>query len=118
MRDAELLRDALGSSRWSVLGQSYGGLCVFTYLSLAPDGLREALVTGGVPGIGTPVDDVYRATWERTVERNRRYYARFPQDRERMLALVRAPAGRGRAAAERRPAHGAPAAHARQQARG
>ena len=45
-------------------------------------------ITGGVPGIGTPVDDVYRATWERMIERNRRYYARFPEDRERMLALV------------------------------
>jgi hypothetical protein len=35
-----------------------------------------------------PIDDVYRATWERTLERNRRYYARFPQDRERVLELV------------------------------
>ena len=53
VRDAELLREALGVERWSLLGQSYGGLCAFRYLSLAPDGLREALVTGGVPGIGT-----------------------------------------------------------------
>jgi len=74
--------------RWSVLGQSFGGMCVFSYLSFAPDGLREALVTGGVPGIGTPVDDVYRATFERMIERNRRYYARFPEDRERVLRLV------------------------------
>jgi pimeloyl-ACP methyl ester carboxylesterase len=88
VRDAELLREALGVERWSVLGQSFGGLCVFSYLSLAPDGLREAFVTGGVPGIGVPIDDVYRATWERTIERNRRYYARFPQDRERMLELT------------------------------
>ena len=88
VRDAERLREALGVERWSLLGQSYGGLCAFTYLSIAPDGLREALVTGGVPGIGTPIDEVYAATWERMAERNRRYYARFPQDRERMLALV------------------------------
>jgi pimeloyl-ACP methyl ester carboxylesterase len=88
VRDAELLREALGVERWSVLGQSFGGLCVFSYLSFAPDGLREAFVTGGVPGIGVPIDDVYRATWERALERNRRYYARFPQDRERVLELV------------------------------
>src|SRR4051794_26016090 len=69
VRDAELLREALGVERWSVLGQSFGGLCVFSYLSFAPDGLREAFVTGGVPGIGVEVDDVYRATWERTIER-------------------------------------------------
>ena len=88
VRDAELVREALGVDRWSVLGQSFGGLCVFTYLSLAPEGLREAFTTGGVPGIGTPIDDVYRATYARTVERNRRYFARFPEDRERMRDLV------------------------------
>jgi hypothetical protein len=33
------------------------------------------------------VDDVYRATWKRAMERSRRYYERYPQDRERMLAL-------------------------------
>ena len=54
VRDAELLRAALDSPPWSVLGQSFGGLCVFSYLSFAPDGLREAFVTGGVPGIGVP----------------------------------------------------------------
>jgi pimeloyl-ACP methyl ester carboxylesterase len=88
VRDAELVRQALDVERWSVLGQSFGGLCVFTYLSLAPDGLREAFTTGGVPGIGTPIDDVYRATYRRTAERNRRYFERFPDDRERLRAAV------------------------------
>jgi pimeloyl-ACP methyl ester carboxylesterase len=88
VRDAELLRSALDSPPWSVLGQSFGGLCAFSYLSLAPDGLREAFVTGGVPGIGVPVDEVYRATWARMIERNRRYYERFPEDRERVRALL------------------------------
>lgn len=88
VRDAELLREALGVDRWSVLGQSFGGFCVFSYLSLAPDGLREAFVTGGTPAVGVPVDDVYRATFARVLERNRRYYARFPEDRERVRRLV------------------------------
>ena len=88
VRDAECLREALGSEPWSVLGQSFGGLCVFSYLSFAPEGLREAFVTGGVPGIGVPVDDVYRATYTRMIERNRRYYERFPADRERVRTLV------------------------------
>ena len=104
VRDAELVREALGVDRWSVLGQSFGGLCVFTYLSLAPEGLREAFTTGGVPGIGTPIDDVYRATYARTVERNRRYFERFPEDRERLRDAGRAARRRGRAAADRRPA--------------
>jgi pimeloyl-ACP methyl ester carboxylesterase len=88
VRDAERLRTALGVERWSVLGQSFGGFCVFAYLSLAPEGLREALVTGGTPPLGRPVDDVYSATWARMAERNRRYYARFPQDRARVLEIV------------------------------
>ncbi len=88
VRDAELVREALGVDRWSVLGQSFGGLCVFTYLSLAPDGVREAFTTGGVPGIGTPIDEIYRATYARTVERNRRYFERFPEDRERVREAI------------------------------
>ena len=88
VRDAELLRQALGVERWSVLGQSFGGLCVMTYLSLAPEGLREAFITGGVPGLGRPVDDVYRATHARMLERNRRHYERFPEDRARVRELV------------------------------
>jgi pimeloyl-ACP methyl ester carboxylesterase len=89
VRDAELLREALGVERWSILGQSFGGFCVFAYLSLAPDAVREALVTGGTPPVtGRPVDDVYSATWTRMAERNRRYYARFPEDRQRMLDIV------------------------------
>jgi pimeloyl-ACP methyl ester carboxylesterase len=87
VRDAEHLRRALGVERWSVLGQSFGGLCVMTYLSIAPEGLREAFVTGGLAPIGPRVDEVYRATYPRTLERCRRYYERYPADRERVRAL-------------------------------
>jgi pimeloyl-ACP methyl ester carboxylesterase len=87
VRDAEAFRRALGVDRWSVLGQSYGGFCVTTYLSLAPEGLREAFITGGLPPVGHHVDDVYRATYARVLERTRRYYERYPQDRERVRAL-------------------------------
>jgi pimeloyl-ACP methyl ester carboxylesterase len=89
VRDAELVRAALGAERWSVLGQSFGGFCTFTYLSLAPEGLREALVTGGTPPVARPVDDVYRATYARMLDRNRRYYERYPADRERVRDLHR-----------------------------
>jgi pimeloyl-ACP methyl ester carboxylesterase len=89
VRDAEHLRRELGAPPWSILGQSFGGLCATTYLSIAPEGLREAFITGGVPPLGRPADDVYRATWARMVERTRRHYARYPQDRERVRALLR-----------------------------
>ena len=34
-----------------------------TYLSFAPEGLREALICGGVPNLGRPADDVYRVSY-------------------------------------------------------
>jgi len=87
VRDAEHIRRALDIDRWSVLGQSFGGLCATTYLSLAPEGLREVLITGGLPPIGRRVDDVYDATYQRVLERNRRYFERYPGDLERLRAL-------------------------------
>jgi pimeloyl-ACP methyl ester carboxylesterase len=87
VRDAEHIRRALGVERWSLLGQSFGGLCVMSYLSLAAEGVREAFVTGGLAPIGPRIDDVYRATYARTLERSRRYYERYPSDRERVRAL-------------------------------
>jgi pimeloyl-ACP methyl ester carboxylesterase len=85
--DAELVRARLGVDRWSVLGQSFGGFCALRYLSASPDALREVLFTGGLPPVGRPVDDAYRATYATMLERTRRYYARYPQDRDRVRAL-------------------------------
>lgn len=87
VRDAEFIRVALGVDKWSVLGQSFGGFCTLNYLSTAPEGLREALFTGGVPPVGLHVDEIYRATFTTVLERNRRYYLRYPGDRDRVRAL-------------------------------
>lgn len=87
VRDAELIRQALGVDRWSVLGQSFGGFCVMSYLSLAPESLREAFVTGGLAPIARPIDEIYAATYRRTLDRNRRYYERYPGDRSRVREL-------------------------------
>jgi pimeloyl-ACP methyl ester carboxylesterase len=89
VRDAEWIRRDLGVDRWSVLGQSFGGFCVTTYLSIAPEGLREALITGGLPPVGRTVDDFYAATYARMRQRNRRYFERYAADRERVQALYR-----------------------------
>ncbi len=89
VRDAEWIRRELDVERWSVLGQSFGGLCAVSYLSLAPEGLREALITGGLPPLGNRIDEVYTRTYARTLERNRRYFARYPGDRERVAELRR-----------------------------
>jgi pimeloyl-ACP methyl ester carboxylesterase len=87
VRDAEEIRRALGIEKWSVLGQSFGGFCATTYLSLAPEGLREVLITGGLPPIRRSPDEVYAKTYARVLDRNRRYFARYPEDRTRLSAL-------------------------------
>jgi len=89
VRDAEWIRRALAVDRWSVLGQSFGGFCVMSYLSIAPDGLREALITGGVPPLDRHIDEIYAATYRRVLVRNRRYLERYPADAERLSALRR-----------------------------
>jgi pimeloyl-ACP methyl ester carboxylesterase len=88
VRDAESWRGALGVERWSILGQSFGGFCVTSYLSLAPDRLDAAFITGGLPPVGAPADDVYRATFARIFERNVRHYTRYPRDRDVVRDLV------------------------------
>jgi pimeloyl-ACP methyl ester carboxylesterase len=89
VRDAELIRRDLGVDRWSLLGQSFGGFASMTYLSIAPEGLREVFITGGLAPIGRPVDDVYRATYVRLVEKNRAYFERYPGDRTRTRDILR-----------------------------
>jgi pimeloyl-ACP methyl ester carboxylesterase len=87
VRDAEWIRRELGIDRWSILGQSFGGFCAMTYLSIASEGLREVIITGGLAPVGRHTDDVYAATYRRVMDRNRLYYERYPEDREQVIAL-------------------------------
>jgi pimeloyl-ACP methyl ester carboxylesterase len=89
VRDAELIRrEILGEEKWSVLGQSYGGFCTTHYLSFAPESLREAMITGGLPPLDRPLEDVYRATYLRLIEKNKLYYERYPEDVERAKEII------------------------------
>jgi pimeloyl-ACP methyl ester carboxylesterase len=81
--DAELIRRELtGDVPWSVLGQSFGGMCTVTYLSFAPHGIREAFITGGLPGLAVTADDVYRHTYRTVIGKNAAHYERYPGDVE------------------------------------
>jgi len=86
--DAEHIRRELGIDRWSILGQSFGGFTSMTYLSFAPEGLREAIITGGLSPVGRPPDDVYGATSIRLIEKNQAYFARYPDDRARVREIL------------------------------
>lgn len=88
VKDAEFVRKNLVKDKWSLLGQSYGGFCIMTYLSFAPEGVKEAFITGGVPSIERHVDDVYKETYELTKGKNKIYYERYPQDRKAVKEIV------------------------------
>ena len=88
VRDAECFRQALDIDRWSVLGQSFGGFCAVTYLSLFPDALREVFITGGLPPLDRGIDEVYRQTYRSTLQKTHQHWGRYPQDRDRLRSLV------------------------------
>lgn len=87
--DAEHIRRELGSGPWSVLGQSFGGFCALTYLSFAPGGLREVLITGGLAPLQGPADRVYQATFRRVAARNTEYFGWYPEDRDKVTQIIR-----------------------------
>jgi pimeloyl-ACP methyl ester carboxylesterase len=92
--DAELIRPQLtGGAPWSVLGQSFGGFCAVTYLSKAPEGLTEAFITGGLPGLAATADDVYRTTYPRVRAKTLAHYHRYPGDVEQARRVARELAG-------------------------
>ncbi|GLT33973.1 hypothetical protein SLA2020_085230 [Shorea laevis] len=92
VNDAEFIcvRLVPGSGPWTVLGQSYGGFCAVTYLSFAPQGLKQVLPTGGIPpiGDGCTADTVYGACFEQVARQNEKYYKRYPQDIEVVREVV------------------------------
>lgn len=87
--DAELLRHLLqDNEKWSAFGQSFGGFCITSYLSLAPNGLEAAFITAGLPSTYRHADDVYQYTWESLEQRNAEYFRQFPADEETCWQIV------------------------------
>ncbi|MBA9049795.1 MULTISPECIES: alpha/beta fold hydrolase [Streptomyces] len=89
VRDCEAVRaEVTGGAPWTVLGQSFGGFCTVSYLSLAPEGLNTALITGGLPSLDAHAEDVYRAAYPRIERKVTAHYARYPQDIERARRIA------------------------------
>jgi pimeloyl-ACP methyl ester carboxylesterase len=81
--DCELLRKKLlgRSGKWTLMGQSFGGFCAITYLSLAPHALEAVILTGGLaPVLCSNPDRVYTATFKRVLTQNALYFERYPHD--------------------------------------
>ena len=90
IRDCEYIRRSLiANDKWTIIGQSFGGFCCTTYLSMAPESLKEVYITAGLPPTEQYVDDVYRATYKRALKENEHYYNYFPQDRELVKRIVK-----------------------------
>jgi pimeloyl-ACP methyl ester carboxylesterase len=90
VRDAEMIRRQLvgESEPWSVLGQSYGGFCAVHYLSAHPHGLREVFITGGLPPLAGGADDYYRHTYPEVQRKTRKFFARYPSDRDLCVRIM------------------------------
>ncbi|GKU96820.1 hypothetical protein SLEP1_g10012 [Rubroshorea leprosula] len=91
VNDAEFIRVRLVpcSGHWTVLGQLWRFLC-HHHLSFAPQGLKQVLLTGGIPpiGDGCTADTVYGACFEQVARQNEKYYKRNPQDIEVVCEVV------------------------------
>ena len=72
-----------------MLGQSFGGFCITTYLSTHPDAIRYAYLTGGLPGL-VSAEDTYRATYAKLAARQQRQRHRARAQLLLELAQLRA----------------------------
>lgn len=95
VKDCEAIRKALtadypdGKKQWSILGQSFGGFCSVSYLSMFPEGIKEAFLFGGLPPLVNSPDEVYQRLFKKVVQRNKSYYEKYPEDVERVKTIVR-----------------------------
>lgn len=75
VRDAEYLRaEVLGVPKWSLLGESYGGMIALTYLSFANASLDAVVISSGLSGPGNTLEDFAQEALQEMKERNRRFY--------------------------------------------
>lgn len=94
VRDCESVRKALTKDypaekqKWSVLGQSFGGFCCTTYLSMFPEGLREVFMCGGLPPLVDSPDAVYEKLYLQLKKRNEAYYNKYPEDVDRVKKIL------------------------------
>jgi len=88
VRDAEAIRVKFNIEQWATLGQSFGGFCTLTYLSLFPESLLRCYVTGGIPSIVRDADAVYQATYQRVTDKNKLFFAQFPAAQDMCVEIA------------------------------
>jgi pimeloyl-ACP methyl ester carboxylesterase len=90
VRDADRLRATLygEDTDWYVFGQSFGGFCSLTYLSLLPEHLRGVIITGGFAPVLHETEEICTRLFNHVATRNADYHARFPGDAARVRRIV------------------------------
>ena len=90
VRDADRLRALLfgDGAEWYLFGQSFGGFCALTHLSLLPEHVAGVIITGGFAPVMHDAEAVYRALTGRMAERTGTYLARFPEDAARVRRII------------------------------
>jgi pimeloyl-ACP methyl ester carboxylesterase len=90
VRDADRLRAVLygAGTDWYVFGQSFGGFCSLTYLSLLPEHIRGVIITGGFAPVLHETEEICTRLFNHVATRNADYYARFPDDAARVRRIV------------------------------
>ncbi|KAG0353362.1 hypothetical protein BG005_007351 [Podila minutissima] len=93
VRDSELIRETLLANctdkKWSLVGQSFGGFCISTYLSMFPGSITAAYITGGIPPMMDSLETVYRKSYKSVMEHTERFYKRFPLDIKRVKKIMK-----------------------------
>lgn len=96
VRDLEAIRLCISAlagkpTKWTILGQSYGGYISLTYLSIHPEGLDEVFITGGLPPCGMDLEEYFRIEYRDIVAKNKAWYAEYPDGDalvRRVLGLI------------------------------
>ncbi|RHY21896.1 hypothetical protein DYB25_010729 [Aphanomyces astaci] len=89
VHDVELFRKTrFPSQKLTLLGQSFGGFCILSYVSFFPSSLERLLFTCGLAPVHATPQQVYEATYANVVERNRRFYVRYPSDKVKVAEIV------------------------------
>jgi len=89
--DCEIIRKEMvgPSGKFLLYGQSYGGFCIMTYLTLAPEGISGAIFTGGIPPILRSPEEVYAETFQCCLNKNKMFYTKYPVNVKRVNDIVR-----------------------------
>ncbi|QFQ03345.1 Proline iminopeptidase [Corynebacterium urogenitale] len=87
VRDAEELRKYLNIEKWSLFGQSFGGFCITAYLSMFPDSVERAFLTGGLPTLDKGADELYRSTYTKLAYRHEQFLRQFPWAEQRIREI-------------------------------